>query len=327
MPKWRIAVDLERNVPLRQFTTLRAGGPAELLYRARDLPSFAEVVAYAHTESVNATVLGSGSNVLPADDGVPGLVIVNQATGHEIIGGGEVYAETGCTLQDLFIRTAQAGLGGLEFAVGIPGTLGGALVSNAGAYRNCIGDLLTELDVVEDGSRRTVPPSYLGFAYRDSILRRPEPPRLVVLAVRMALRPQARKEIYDRAREYQRQRIAKQPAPASAGSFFKNVHDAQLANRLESLPAPLRDAGVVPAGFLLEAVGLKGARHGGARFGQTHANFILNVGGATATEIRQLAELGAAAVYDRFGVRLEEEVLYIGDWRRYRPMTPPSLQF
>lgn len=325
MPTWRIAVDLERGVPLRQYTTLRAGGPAELLFRAKDLSSLADAVTYAHAESVVTTVLGSGSNVLPSDAGVPGLVIINQASRHEIGERGEVYAETGCTLQDLFIRSAQAGLSGLEFAVGIPGTLGGALVSNAGAYRSCIGDLLTELEVVEDGVRRTVPPSYLGFAYRDSILRRPDPPRLVVLAVRMMLRPRRRKDIYDEAREYQRQRIAKQPAPASAGSFFKNVNDAELAARLDYLPDALRAAGVVPAGFLLEAVGLKGARHGGARFSQTHANFILNVGGATATEIRQLAELGAAAVFARFGVRLVEEVLYIGDWRRYQPLRSSSV--
>jgi UDP-N-acetylmuramate dehydrogenase len=125
----------------------------------------------------------------------------------------------------------------------------------------------------------------------------------------MQLRGGDSKKIYDDAREYQRQRIAKQPPPASAGSFFKNVDDRALAESLEALPPPLKEKGVVPSGYLIEAVGLKGHRLGGAILGPLHANFIVNIGGATATNIRDLAELAKRAVFEEFGVRMEEEVL------------------
>ncbi|HWA83284.1 MAG TPA: hypothetical protein VG820_07630, partial [Fimbriimonadaceae bacterium] len=119
------------------------------------------------------------------------------------------------------------------------------------------------------------------------------------------------------AREYQRQRISKQPPPASAGSFFKNVNDPVLADSIESLPSGLKKAGVVPAGYLIEAAGLKGFRMGGAMLGQRHANFMLNVGNATAFEIRRLAQHAKDVVFAMFGVELEEEVLYLGDWSRF----------
>jgi UDP-N-acetylmuramate dehydrogenase len=121
-------------------------------------------------------------------------------------------------------------------------------------------------------------------------------------------------QIYNEARDYQRQRISKQPPNPSAGSFFKNINDPALAQSLDSLPPPLKLAGVVPAGYLIESVGLKGFRHRGAAFGARHANFILNLGGATAGEIRELAEIGKRSVHDRYGIWMDEEVLYIGEW-------------
>ncbi len=230
---------------------------------------------------------------------------------------GEVLADTGCAFQELFLKTAQANLRGLEFAVGIPGTLGGALVSNAGAYRSSVSEFLTGLEIVHAGQRQWVEPFLMGFAYRDSVLRRANPPPCVVLRVMMKLPTGSPKGIYDEAREYQRQRIGKQPPSASAGSFFKNVNDKELAASLEGLPKALKQAGVVPAGYLIEACGLKGHRFGGAMIGRRHANFVLNVGGATATEIRRLAIYVRRQVRQRFEVDLEEEVLYLGDWSRF----------
>lgn len=227
-------------------------------------------------------------------------------------------AETGCLLQDLFLRTAQNSLAGLEFAVGIPGTLGGALVSNAGAYRSNISEFLLSMEIQENGERRWVEPSFMEFAYRDSVLRRPNPPSFVLLQVRLKLPRGNAKAIYDEARDYQRQRISKQPSPASAGSFFKNVNSQRLADSLDNLPERLRGTGVVPAGYLIEKAGLKGYRHKGAMFGERHANFILNVGNASASAIRELAELGKATVQKQFDILLEEEVLYLGDWSQWR---------
>ncbi len=307
-------LEIRREVPLGPYATLRAGGPAERFAEARNVHDLAAIAEYAQNRGWPMTLLGSGSNVLPSDRGVAGLVTLNRASRIAVARSGEVLADTGCLLQELFLKTAQAGLEGLSFAVGIPGTLGGALVSNAGAYRSSIGALVSEVEIVSEGRRRWVSPEVLELSYRDSILRRPNPPQMVVLRVRLDLRLGNPEEIYGKAREYQRQRIAKQPPPASAGSFFKNVTDSALAESLPQLPAELKAAGVVPAGFLIEAVGLKGFRRGGAMFGARHANFLLNVGGASAGELRSLAEIAKRAVAERFGVALEEEVLYLGRW-------------
>lgn len=310
---------VQENVSLAPFTTLRAGGNAKRFAIARTVDDLAEGAQWAQLWSESMTVLGRGSNVLPSDEGVPELVIINRADTITVHEDGTVDADTGCSFQDLFLKTAQHGLAGLEFAVGIPGTLGGALVSNAGAYRSNVSEFLTELEIVLEGKRQWVDPSWMQFSYRDSILRQPIKPQACVLRVRLKLPVGNQKAIYDEARDYQRQRIGKQPPSASAGSFFKNVTDPVLATRLPSLPAPLRQKGIVPAGYLIEACGLKGFRLGGASVGQRHANFLLNLGGATATEIRSLAEHVKSEVGAKFGVGLEEEVLYLGDWSNFAP--------
>ncbi|MBC8064325.1 MAG: UDP-N-acetylmuramate dehydrogenase [Chlorobia bacterium] len=302
---------------MRLLTTLKAGGKAERFCRVSTSSQLAGAAQKTHANDWPTTILGWGSNMLPSDYGVPGLVIWNQSKRIAVARSGEVLADTGCAFQELFLKTAQAGLRGLEFAVGIPGSLGGALVSNAGAYRSNVSEFITRLEVVSDGERKWVSPDELEFSYRDSILRRSDPPKLVVLKVEMKLPQGDPKTNYDEAREYQRQRISKQPPPASAGSFFKNVLNAELAQTLPGLTDGMRKAGVVPAGFLIEAAGLKGFRMGGAMQGARHANFILNVGNATAFEIRRLATHTKRVVMDKFQVELDEEVLYLGDWSRF----------
>jgi len=304
------------NVALKPYTTLKAGGPAEWFQVVTSVDDFAAAAIRSQEDQHDTTILGSGSNVLPSDDGVPGLTILNRTRKIEIKPNGEVIADTGCSFQELFLKTVQAGFRGLEFAVGIPGSLGGALVSNAGAYRSCVSEFLIELEIVFEGRRQWVLPEWMQFSYRDSVLRRADPPQAVVLRVRMELPRGEAKRSYDEAREYQRQRIGKQPPSPSAGSFFKNVNDWKLAESLSSLPSGLKSAGVVPAGYLIEAAGLKGYRVGGAALGQRHANFILNIDNATATDIYRLAQTAKQRVHSQFGVTLEEEVLYLGDWTR-----------
>lgn len=304
-------------MPLKPYTSLKAGGVAEKLVVARNIEDLATIASESQLAGVPTTILGSGSNVLPSDDGVPGLTILNRTGRIEIARNGEVVADTGCAFQELFLKTVQAGFRGLEFAVGIPGSLGGALVSNAGAYRSCVSEFLTDLEVVMDGERQWVSPAWMNFSYRDSILRRDKPPAAIVLRVKMKLPAGEAKKSYDEAREYQRQRIGKQPPSPSAGSFFKNVNNQELAESLDALPNPLRVAGIVPAGYLIEAAGLKGYRYGGAMMGRRHANFILNIDNASAYEIYRLATIVKEKVNARFGVRLEEEVMYLGDWRRF----------
>ena len=306
-------VERQSDVSLRFFTTLKAGGPAEEFCQVRTVDEFADVATECQVREQAMTVLGWGSNILPSDKGVKGLVVWNTSNQIEI-DGQTVVADCGAGFQDLFLKTAQAGLGGMEFAVGIPGTVGGALVSNAGAYRSNVSADLKSIEIVYEGNRQWVDPSFMEFSYRDSLLRRVDPPAVALLRVQFELPWRCAKDIYNDARDYQRQRIGKQPPSASAGSFFKNVVDEDLAQTVEGLTDGMRAAGVVPAGFLIEACGLKGKRFGGAMIGARHANFLLNVSGAKASELRRLAEFAAEQVEAQFGAELEEEVLYLGDW-------------
>lgn len=300
--------------PLAPWTTLKSGGEAEYLAFARTKHELISLLQEAHSTEDPLTLIGWGSNVLPSSKGVPGRVIVNQAAELSIDPSGRVTATSGIGFQQLFLKAAQSGLKGLEFAVGIPGTLGGALVSNAGAYRGNIEHLLVELEVVIEGEVIRTSPKIMEFSYRDSVLRRPNPPKMVVTEVVLQLEAGDSKAIYDLARENQRQRISKQPPPASAGSFFKNVNDHSLADSLDNLPANLKKAGVVPAGYLIEKVGLKGKRFENCAFHPKHANFMTNLGGASPDSIRRLAEHAKALVRSQFHVEIEEEALYLGDW-------------
>jgi UDP-N-acetylmuramate dehydrogenase len=308
MPK----LDLQSNVALSGYTTLMAGGPAKWLAEFDDVDALAEAAAEAQKLQLPYSTLGSGSNILPSDKGVPHLVFIDRCRKYYF--GKTQYVECGSWFQDVFLQAAQQGLAGLEFAVGVPGTLGGALVSNAGAYRANIADFLTEVEIVREGVRKWVPKEQMEFSYRDSILRRPDPPSITLLAVKLCLEPGDPAQIYNRAKEYQRQRIGKQPPHPSAGSFFKNVVDHHVAERIPNLTEGMRAAGVVPAGYLIEACGLKGEAEGRATISGKHGNFICNLGGASASQIRRLAERVKKVVQDKFGVTLEEEVLYIGNW-------------
>lgn len=308
----RIQEQVERNAPLHPYTTLRVGGVADYFVNATDLDTLATLASVAQRETLPLFLLGEGSNICISDRGVRGLVVRNACQQIEL--GTTTRVSTGYNLMRLFVQTMQAGLSGLEFAVGIPGTVGGALVSNAGAYRANICDLVQSLEVVEAGERREVSPDWMEFSYRDSCLRREGGKNAFVLQVTLQLTPDTKTAIRLRAKDFQYQRILKQPWEPSAGSFFKNVYDKELAESLPNLPASMKQAGVVPTAHLSEACGLKGFQIGGACVASRHANFIVNRGGATASEIRAVAEHVKRVVWERFGVTIEEEVLSVGDW-------------
>lgn len=301
-----------RREPLARYVTLRVGGPADYFLNATQTDHFAEVAALAQRCRLPLFLLGEGSNVCVSDRGVRGLVLRNACCHAEI--GETTYADTGHNFMRLFVRTMQAGLSGLEFAVGIPGTVGGALVSNAGAYRANICDLVERVNVVEDGERKWVDPAWMEFSYRDSRLRRAGGKPAALVGVTLRLTPAPKTQIRLKAKDIQMQRILKQPWEPSAGSFFKNVYDRTLAESLPNLPAPMKQAGVVPAAYLSEACDCKGFAVGGAAISPRHANFIVNRGHATAADIRIVAETVKARVFAQFGVMLEEEVLYVGEW-------------
>ncbi len=304
---------LKRNESMARHTTLKVGGPARWFWAASNVEELARVLMLCTQNAVPYLFIGHGSNLLMSDAGYDGLVIQNRCKGCQV--GEETRAESGVSFGSLFLQTARAGYGGLEWAIGIPGTVGGALVSNAGAYRGNIGPLVSSVRVFADGCDRVVGPEWMEFSYRDSRLRRAGVGSTVVLSCVLNLTERGDPEtILARAKEYQSQRRAKQPYAPSAGSFFKNVQNHALAESLDTLPAGMKAAGVVPAGFLSELCGLKGLRVGGAEVSEKHANFLVNAGSATASDLRALAESVKASVWEQFGVVLEEEVLYVGDW-------------
>ena len=300
--------------PMSRHTTLRVGGPARWFWCASDVDLLARALHVCHAERIPYLFVGHGSNLLMSDKGFDGLVIQNRCKGTRV--GQITLSESGVSLGSLFQQTAKAGLSGLEWAVGIPGTVGGALVSNAGAYRGNIGPLVRSVRVFYDGVDEVVGPEWMEFSYRDSRLRRCADEGIVILSCELALTHEGDPDaIIARARRYQEQRRAKQPYAPSAGSFFKNVNDAALAASLDTLPPAMKEAGVAPSGYLIEACALKGLRVGGAQVAEKHANFLINPERqATAADFHHLAERIKRTVHDRFGVWLEEEVLRCGDW-------------
>jgi len=307
---------LRREESMARHTTLKVGGPARWFWAATDVDDLARVLGICARHGIPYLFIGHGSNLLMSDAGYDGLVIQNRCKGCQV--GEETVAESGVSFGSLFLQAAKAGFGGLEWAIGIPGTVGGALVSNAGAYRGNIGPLVRSVRVFEGGADKTVGPEWMEFSYRDSRLRRAGAARAVILSCALHLAERGDPDgILARAKEFQAQRRAKQPYAPSAGSFFKNVTDKTLAETLPGLTPGMRAAGVIPAGLLSEACGLKGLRAGGAEVSEKHANFLINAGGATASDLRALAARVRDAVCARFGVTLEEEVLYVGDWTQW----------
>lgn len=304
----RIGVKVVRNQPLARATTLRVGGPAELYVVARNAFELRALVRYARSRDIPHVLLGRGSNVVVADRGIRGLVIAVRAEASRVEGD-RYFAEAGVPMARAATETAAAGLAGLEFGLAIPGTVGGAVWANAGAHGTDVAAVLEAATVLgADGAELRLGPEELGLAYRTSRLKVPPgpddvtpparaaAPSRVVLSAVFRLRPDDPVAIRIRLDEIRRWRREHQPLGLpSAGSIFRN---------------PPGEA----AGRLVEAAGCKGWRVGGARVSERHANFIVTEPGARAADVRTLAERVRAAVAERFGIRLEYEVVFLGEW-------------
>ena len=294
----RIGVKTSRAEPLARFTTMRVGGPADLFAVAHNAFELRALVKLARTRGIPHFVLGRGSDVVIADAGVRGLVIQVRAEGSEVRDD-RLVAEAGVPMARAATVTQGAGLSGLEFGLAIPGTVGGAVWANAGAHDSDVRAILESAQVLAaDGTETRLDADGLGLAYRDSRLKHPPAggPAEVVLTATFRLTPATPDEIRGRLDEIRRWRQAHQPLGLpSAGSYFRN---------------PEGDS----AGRLIEAAGLKGRQLGGATVSQKHANFLVNDRKGSATDIRRLGELVRAEVETRFGVWLEPDVIFVGDW-------------
>jgi UDP-N-acetylmuramate dehydrogenase len=296
--------------PLSRHTTFGIGGPADGFVVAASASELRECVRLAWSEQVPYLVIGAGANVLVSDKGVRGLVVQNRASaveiapepaGHEPAADGFwlVKAESGAALHQVARQAIERGLGGLEWAVDVPGTVGGAVVGNAGAFGGYVSDNLRGAEVLVPGEEeRWRLTSELQLAYRSSMFKqvaRNPGFAAVIVSATFALHPEDPSVLRDKAAEYSRRRAETQPQGLSAGSVFKRT--AQY-----------------PAGFLIENAGLKGARVGGAFVSPTHANFVINDGSATANDVLQLIEHVRSTVNGKFKVALELEVDLVGEW-------------
>jgi UDP-N-acetylmuramate dehydrogenase len=289
---------MQRDRPVAAHTSFEIGGPADLLLVAEELSELVRWVGLARAHGVSCLVIGGGTNILVADAGVRGAVIVNSCQGWRVNQDGLLTAESGAKLADVAQNTIREGWGGLEWAVGVPGTLGGAIVGNAGAYGGCMADNVRWVRwLLPDGCVDQVSVEALQYGYRTSILKRETQPeqRPIVLEAALQLRAEDAAELQRRAADFARLRSEKTPRGRSAGSIFKRTMQ-------------------YPAGFLIEQAGLKGVSIGGAEVSRKHANFLLNTGGASASEVRRLIERIQRQVWEAFGQRLEPEIEFVGDW-------------
>lgn len=283
---------IERGVPLARLTTIGSGGPARALARPRTLGELQAALRYAEAEGLEVVVVGLGSNLLAADEGVDALVVRLEGELAAVEAQGELLLAGGGAANAVCLHRARAaGLGGLEFACAIPGTAGGGVRMNAGAYGRDWSDVLVRALVCTAADADWLGPAELGLSYRHSELR----PGEVVARVEYRLEPREEREIKATVADLVARRKATQPTNRRTfGSVFKN---------------PPGDVG---AGRMLELCGLKGHRIGGAAISPRHANFIENVDGATSADCLALMAEARRRAFARFGVELEREVVLVG---------------
>lgn len=290
---------VERDISLAKYTAARLGGAADWLYIARDsLEELVAVVRAAWADDLPVRVLGGGANVLVSDSGFRGLVVINHITQIEYGAwhdGRNLSATAGTGLLRLARDAASRGLSGLEWAVGVPGTLGGAIVNNAGAHGGDMASSIGDVVVLDaDRGAQLYSREEMQFEYRHSVLKARPDRRFLVLLATLCLHPDDPEAIRARMEEFNAYRKRTQPPGASLGSIFKN---------------PPGDY----AGRLIEASGLKGTTFGGVQVSPVHANFIVHAGNATASDYYRLIRHVQAVVLREQGVELELEVELLGD--------------
>ena len=285
---------IRENEPMRNHTTWRIGGPADRLVQPESTEELQQAIQEAQKAGEPYYVIGGGSNLLVSDEGIAGTVIQlgGSLTGLQI-SEASIIAEAGVPLPFLARKAAEHGLSGLEFAAGIPGSVGGAVVMNAGAYQGQISNVIEQVICCDaSGQLITLHAADCGFAYRNSRFKNNR--ELVIVSVKMNLQPGRKEDIMEQMQKNTASRNEKQPVEyPNAGSIFKN---------------PPGDA----AGRLIELIGAKGWRQGDAKVSEKHSNFIVNIGSASCQDVLQLVDRVKQAVYQETGVLLEEEILFLG---------------
>jgi len=289
---------LQENVSMANYTTARVGGPVRALLSINTVEELANAAQILWSLEVPFMILGSGSNILVSDQGLNQLVLHNRAHNLKIETKNDppsIYAESGAILGTVARQSALRGLSGMEWAAPVPGTVGGAVYGNAGAHGSDMAQSLIMATILhKNRGMEDWPVEKLAYQYRSSLLKREKIPAVILSAVFNGVQT-SREEAWEKITTYQSHRKETQPPGASMGSMFKN---------------PPGDF----AGRLIEKAGLKGRRIGRAMISPIHANFIINLEGATAQEIRHLMILVQNAVREKFGIKLEPEIELLGEF-------------
>ncbi len=292
-----------RDELMSKHNSLRIGGPATLFVTAASTGDLVGAVLFAREHGIPYLIVGNGTNMLVGDYGIDGLVIHNKTQGISHSEGDDGisvwHVDSGVLFSRLARITCEQGWTGLEWSNSVPGSVGGGVVSNAGAHsKDLKSDLLRIRVLTSAGEIEVWPTEKLQMGYRTSIFKahgtRALSPENVILSADIALQRDTAGECADKMRLYLEERKAKQPQGKSAGSTFKNPPGSS-------------------AGYLIEQVGLKGEQYGRAQFSPKHANFMMNLGGATAVDVRYLMDLARTRVKAQFGIELEPEIEFIGD--------------
>ena len=287
---------VQENISLAPYTSARIGGPADILVTVKSADEFAAVMKVIWDYGMPYYILGGGSNVLVSDKGVRGVVVLDRAKEVQFESGDQptVKCEAGVIFSNLANRCASKGLAGLEWAATVPGTVGGAVYGNAGAFDGDMSHNLIWADVLTLNGRVKLSVEQMKYGYRTSVLKRGEI-NAIVLSAMLRLKNSTKEEVSVKIDEFSERRKTAQPPGASMGSMFKN---------------PAGDH----AGRLIEAASLKGTRIGNAEISTKHGNFFINHGETKAEDVRALIRLTQQTVLEKFNVELELEVELAGEW-------------
>lgn len=293
----KVKKPLRQNINLRDYSSFRIGGKADYFFEATSLDELKKAILLAREYPLPHYLIGGAYNILFDDDGFRGLMIRNMARGIRTLGEEKIEVLSGTSLRQLLHFLTERGLAGLEFLAGIPGTIGGAISSNAGAFNQSIGNFLTEALLLDkEGRKVRVQNGYFEFNYRESQLRKKQ---AVLLKAVFKIQRGDKRKVEKAIEENLKIRKSKHPSEetACAGSYFKNP----------CMP----DGKKVSAGFLLDQVGAKSLRVGRAAVYPGHANFIINLDRASAQDVLSLARELKERVKGKFGIELEEEVIFL----------------
>jgi len=285
---------LKVNELMKNHTTFKVGGPVDVLVLPRTVEDIKTTINYCNKNKYPLFIFGLGSNIVVRDKGIRGIALkIGNSLKDIQISEQEIYAQAGVRLSELARKAAENSLSGLEFAEGIPGSLGGAVVMNAGAYDGEMKDVVWEVETISSlGETRIFTSAEIGFDYRQSVFQQNN---YIVLAVKMKLKPGAKEEIQRKMREFAHSRREKQPLEyPSAGSVFRRPPGYYV-------------------GPMIEKLGLKGYSIGGAQVSAKHAGFIINTGDATAKDVLELITTIKKAAWEQFGVDLQPEIRVVGE--------------